>query len=263
MNRCFERLTTRIVAAALLCLLAAAATAAPGVDEAISLFDHGKVAEAKAAFDTILTTNPSEPRALYYAARINAAVGKPQIAIQQILLLLKIAPSWLPALELQVQVYQALGETDRRDAAIDRLRAERGSSLNPGRFALAFIRDRFTVGGRTYLVSERFDPSGETIIRYIVADESVGAEARHMIMLLSDPETNDRWREVAKVSSSALVYHLDTVDPGPDGDQVRRPYVNYVGAPDYDTVRALVMDILSGRAKPMSGEPDPYWTNAQ
>jgi tetratricopeptide (TPR) repeat protein len=267
MKRDFRRILRRAPLAVLACLLAGAAppdgkgTAATlTVEQAIALYESGKIAEAKQAFDTILVGDPNEPRSLYYSASINSTSGHPQIAIQQVLLLLKSHPDSLAALELEVQVYQALGVPGRRDAAIERLRIERDSMIHPNpRYAVAFTRDRFMVGGRTFITSERFDPGGETIVRYTFVEEATAAHPRHVIVLLSDPETNERWRDAANLTVDDVVYHLDTIAAATNGNEVHAIYNNYVGEPNYDTVRAAVTDILTGKAKPISGDADPYW----
>ena len=75
----------------------------------------------------------------------------------------------------------------------------------------------------------------------------------------SDDETNQRWREDGTVSSGTLVYHLDTIERLPDGRAIVRPYQYYVEKPSYSQVRAKVAAILAGTAQPLSGTADPYW----
>jgi hypothetical protein len=264
-----RRIKQRAALGAVLALLAgepigvAAADPKPAdpVAQAIALYSSGRIAEAKHAFDIYLVDHPRDPRSLYFAATINTTNGQPVIAIQQVLLLLQAAPGSLAALELEVQVYQALGDRQRRDEAIDTLRSERDNTIKPDpRYALMFIRDRFKVNGRTFIGAERFEKGGETIIRYTFAEESIAANPAHILALISDPETNQRWRELAELPEKALVYHLDADDLQPDGSHRHTTYANYIAEPAYDTVRDLAIDILSGRARPLAGHPDPYWT---
>jgi tetratricopeptide (TPR) repeat protein len=270
MQRHPRRKPRLIILSTALCLLALGAAGpappdgsrppTPTVEQAIALYDSGRIAEAKRAFDTILVDHPEDQRSLYYAATINSVGGHPEIAIQQVLLLLKATGESLPALELEVQVYQALGETGRRDAAIDRLRTDRESALHlDPHFSVSFIRDRFVIGGRTFIGSENFDRNGETIVRYVFVEAAAAAHPAHEIVLLSDPATNERWHEAASLPPNEVVYHLDTVDRGPDGNTSERSFANYIGEPPYDTVRVAVMAILSGKAKPTTGDADPYW----
>ncbi|MGA3002740.1 MAG: hypothetical protein ABSE20_13490 [Acetobacteraceae bacterium] len=68
-----------------------------------------------------------------------------------------------------------------------------------------------------------------------------------------DPAT-ENWRDTALLPADKQLFHLDLVDPGPDGGDNVAIYRFYVGEPHYDTVRAEVFKILRGEVRPLSGE---------
>jgi hypothetical protein len=157
-----------------------------------------------------------------------------------------------------IQAYQAAGETDNRDDAIHALYDAWHSALDPETQSLtAFRRDRIFGPKRTLVALETLDPGGDDIVRFLfqpVDDE------HHLILVRADNETNTSWRESGLIPASAIVYHLDTVEQLPSGKTSDRSYEFYLEPPDYDVVRAKVLQILSGTIKPTNGEADPFWT---
>jgi hypothetical protein len=77
----------------------------------------------------------------------------------------------------------------------------------------------------------------------------------HGLLLRTDAETTLDWAATALMPPDKQLFHLDLVDPGTDGEDKVAIYQYYVGLPDYDTVRAKVMQILRGEVKPLSGQP--------
>jgi hypothetical protein len=74
-------------------------------------------------------------------------------------------------------------------------------------------------------------------------------------LLRTDQTTTEHWSETALLPQDKQLFHLDLVDPKPEGGENVSIYQYYVGEPDYDTVRAKVMQILNGEAQPLSGAP--------
>jgi tetratricopeptide (TPR) repeat protein len=246
----------------LLSLLASAAAAAetPG-EQAISLLNAGRRAEALQAFEAIIAAKPADPSAaLFYAGRIEIEDGNWQAAKPMLQRLVKLRPGSFPAWELMIQTYQAAGETDNRDHAIESLYdAWRSAPDAQTRSRIAFARDRIAGPKRTVVALEMLQPGGGDIVRFRFQPADYSGAAAHVILLRSDADTNTQWRDTGTITEDKIVYHLDTIEQLPDGKTSQRPYAFYLEPPGYDEVRAKVVQILSGAIQPLSGDADPFW----
>ena len=159
-----------------------------------------------------------------------------------------------------IQVDQAAGDLLDRDAAIETLQTAWRDALDPQiQSRVSFVRDRIVGAKHTLLAQQTLDPGGGDILRFLFQPQDEGEKPRHLIVVRSDDETNERWREDGTVPYGTSVYHLDTVEQLADGRSTIRPYEFYLDAPDYDKVRAKVVEILAGTAKPLTGQADPFW----
>ena len=238
-----------------------AADAIVDQDQAMALFRDGKRQDALRAFDAIIAAQPPDPtQALYVASLIDLEDGHWQLARPYVQRLVKLRPSSFQAWELMVQVDQAAGEREDRDAAIQSLHDAWDSAQDPQiRSRVSFMRDRIAGPKHTVLAQETLDPGGGDILRFLFQPQEEEGKASHLIVVRSDDETNERWREDGTVPYGTVVYHLDTVERLADGRSVVRPYQSYLDDPDYDKVRAKVVEILAGTAQPLSGQADPFW----
>jgi tetratricopeptide (TPR) repeat protein len=243
-------------------LTATAQDAVPTFNQAMALLKDGKKAEALQAFEAIVASHPPEPSpALYEAAAIALDSNKWQEAKPYAQQLVKLNPGSMLAWELMVQVDQASGATEDEKLATDSLYSAWRSALDPSvKARLSFTRDRIFGPKRTLIVNQTLEPIGEDILRYVFQPiDSVGHPS-HYLILHSDSQTNEQWRDAGTITDSQAVYHLDEIKRQPDGTEAAVPYKFFIGEPDYETVRKVVVDILNGQAKPQIGDPDPYWT---
>jgi tetratricopeptide (TPR) repeat protein len=251
-------------AAILLCLAPMAASAAdvPTFDQALALMNSGKKAEALQAFEAIAESHPADPsQAAFAAASLALDLGKWQEAKPYAQQVVKLRPGNMQAWELMVQVDQAAGATEDEKLATDALYSAWRSALDPAiHNRLSFTRDRIFGPKRTLVVDQMLEPAGENIVRFIFQPTSEVGSPSHYLILHSDDQTNQQWRDTGTITYAQVVYHLDDVKRQPDGTEVAVPYKFYIGNPSYAEVRQLVVEILNGQAKPQIGDPDPYWT---
>ena len=111
------------------------------------------------------------------------------------------------------------------------------------------------------LAQQTLETGGDDIVRFVFQPADELGQQRHLIVVGSDNETNERWREDGTVPYGTVVYHLDTVERLPNGRSLARPYEFYLEPPSYEKVRAKVAAILAGTAQPLSGPADPFWTS--
>jgi tetratricopeptide (TPR) repeat protein len=229
----------------------------------LALLQAGKRQDALAAAESVIATNPDDPtKALYLSALINLEDGNWQAALPRAEALLKLRPGTFLALEIAVQAYAAAGDTAKRDAAIGSLFRVWRASADPSVHARrVFARDRIIGPKRKLVVLQTLQTGGGDIVRYIFQDAGSAAQQDRAIMLRADSETTQRWRDDGTVPDDATVFHLDSAENPPGGDQTIRTYAFYIGEPDYDRVRAKVVEILAGKALPLTGAPDPYWAD--
>jgi len=227
----------------------------------MALLHDGKRQEALHAFDAIIAANPLDPSgALFAASVIDLEDGNWRAAKPYVQRLVKLRPSSFPAWELLIQTDQLAGDLEDRDAAIQSLYVAWKSALDrQTRSKVAFARDRITGAKRTVIALETLDPGGDNIVRFVFRPPDEAVAAHHVIVVRSDDDTNERWRENGTVPYGTVVYHLDTVEQLANGRQAIRPYEYYLEPPDYDRVRAKVVAILAGTAEPLSGQADPFW----
>jgi tetratricopeptide (TPR) repeat protein len=249
---------------AILLLTAGTALAAdppPTQDQAMALLRDGKRQDALQAFEAIIAAKSTDTTgALYVASLINIEDGHWQAAKPYVRQLVKLRPSSFPAWELMIQVDQAAGDIESRNDSIHSLYTSWRSALDPKtRAMVSFTRDRIQGAKHTLLGQETLDPGGDDILRFLFQPIEEAGKVRHMIVVRSDSETNERWREDGTVPYGTVVYHLDTVEQLANGRAAVRPYEFYIDAPDYDRIRAKVVEILAGTAQPLSGQADPFW----
>ena len=226
------------------------------IERAQATFNKGDKTIALGMIEGVLAHSPEDLNALFHAARFNFALGNPDAARGRLERLVKLSGSYFSAWELMVQVTQVQGDLARRDEAIRRLKIAIGSAIDPDiRRRAEFIRDRIKTAAGDVMVADYFGRGGSDFTRYQFVIGDPYMETDKGILLRTDEVTTYNWSQTALMPQDKQLFHLDMVDPSSTGGSKVAIYQYYVGQPDYDTVRALVMLILRGEARPLSGEP--------
>ncbi len=229
---------------------------AADLDRAVATFTHGDTKTALAQVEAILTRSPENQNALYDSALFNYQLNNIDAARGRLERVVNLAGNYSAAWELMVQVTQAQGDVDRRDEAIGRLKISIATAIDPEiRERTEFIRDRILVADRAVYAADYFTRSGSDFTRYQWALGDPRMDQEHGILLRTDAATTENWSGTALLPPEKQLFHLDMVDPRPEGGDRVAIYAYYVGEPDYDSVRATVVQILRGDAKPLSGDP--------
>ncbi|WP_158924664.1 M48 family metallopeptidase [Acidisphaera sp. S103] len=230
-------------------------------DQAMALLHDGKRQEALHALDAIIAANPPDPtQALFAASQIDLQDGDWRSAKPFVKRLIKLRPASFQIWEMMVQVDQAAGDTEDCDLDIQSLHAAWQSATDPQiRSQIAFVRDHVTGPKHTLVAQQTFETGGDDSLRFLFQPLDEAGQARHLIVVQSDSATNERWRENGTIPYGTVVYHLDTTEQRADGQSVVRPYKYFLEPPGYDQVRAMVVAILAGTIKPLTGDPDPFW----
>jgi tetratricopeptide (TPR) repeat protein len=226
-------------------------------DRAAADYDKGDKAGALAAVERILARSPDHQSALYYSAMISFQMGNVDVARGRLERLVNLVGNYFAAWELMVQVTQSQGDLARRNEAIERARIAIATAIDPNvRRTADLVRDRIPLSsGRVLSGVDYFVRGGSDFTRYQFALGDPRMDPDHGLLLRTDAETTGNWADTALMPPDKQLFHLDLVDPGADGEDKVAIYQYYVGQPNYDTVRAKVMQILRGEVKPLSGQP--------
>jgi tetratricopeptide (TPR) repeat protein len=225
-------------------------------ERALTYHRHGDVAGALAAVEQILARSPNDTDALYQSGVANFELGNLDAARGRVERLVKDTGNYAAGWELMTQIAQAQGDLKRRDEAVERLMISIQSAIDPDiRRQDMFIRDRIPAGKETVVAADYFDRHGDDFTRYQFSTSDPHETVGFGLLLRTDPATTEQWSETALLPPDKLLFHLDMVDPGKGDDPDVSVYQYYVGEPDYDTVRAKVMQILRGEVQPLSGKP--------
>ncbi len=218
--------------------------------------ERRETAGAAAAIDRLLAQSPDDPEVLSLAALREFRLGQPNLARGRLERLARAPGIRIADLELLAIVTQAQGDRARRDEVLDRLRFEIGPLPRPRIPGKSDIeRDRIAVPGGEIRVLEYFQRNGLDFIRYLFSPGDPWANPHLGLLLRTDLLTTQNWQGTALLADDKPLFHLDLVERGDDGTLTTSVYKYFVGEPDYDTVRAKVMDILRGDAKPETGPP--------
>jgi tetratricopeptide (TPR) repeat protein len=245
--------------------LCAAASAAPpddpaassAIDKAIQLYDNGEPGQALRALELVLGEHPDNLRALYSDGAIQAELGHADLARKRFEHLVELNPGAFHAWEHLVQLYQDAGALQERDNAISYIHRIYLSTRNPAIANLSyFVRENLVNKGRVYVVRDVLDPGNGTILRYVIVPIAELSHPRHIIVLRSDEDLNQLWREQGKLTGVARLYTLDRLNLENKDDPRRETYAFYMDEPSYDAIRPTVIAILDGTAKPLSAGSD-------
>lgn len=246
---------------ALLLTLAPPAFAQAGHDtadleRALTIFNKGDQTGGLALVEGVLAHAPENLDALFRSAQFNLEMGNLDAARGRLERLVKLSGNYFAAWELMVQVTQGQGDLSRRDEALNRVKLAISTAIDPEiRGKTEFVRDTiFTSLGDLHVV-DFFTRGGSDFTRYQFALGDPRMDPDVGIFLRTDEHTTETWSSTALLASDKPLFYLEMVDRAPNGGLISTMYQFYVGEPDYDTVRATVMQILRGEAPPLAGDP--------
>ena len=206
------------------------------------LAQAGDHAAAIPYFERAAEAYPYHQGVLWNLGVSNAAVGNDQRALDYWQLYGEHHPDdWRWRAKI-IQAYQALGDLpdrDRERRALFEARKEapEGSVL---RQETKYCREQMTVAGKRVLVFEDFEPAEDWAVfyRFVVLDDQ-GRQAS-VLSLGSYQATNEIMWETGQLARDKRLYHLDRYE----GD-THSTYAFFEEMPEYDSVRARVIEILS------------------
>lgn len=215
----------------------------------VVLVSMGREAEAAEMFHRAAVLDPTQSIPHYNLGQIHQNQGKYRRALESFQRAVELEPTLWQARAKLVQLYEALGRPDRRDAERDALFKLRTSgkvaSLSRAEF---YCRDQFTVGGRRVMTFEYFDLSGPRAVRYVFYVLQPGTQKPDYRVSLGSYEiTNMIAREQGALKEGQRLFHLDLYRP-----QGHALYRMFRGEPKYEEVKTLVGQIVRGKLQALS-----------
>ena len=218
------------------------------IDRALQLIESAHYAEAVPLLKDVTSRMPYTPSGFWNLGVAAAASGDQPLALQAYLRYHQIAPNDPHGLSKLIQTYQALGRLTERDQIREQLIAFRNTLPSKERDQLAFyVRDQFDVGRQHFMVLEYFEPKSPNRLYYKFTAVDGSHKAIYDFTLSSTDAESTVASELGQIGKDDRLYGLDK-NKGGTSTLCRLMIV----LPSYDTVRACVMDAVSGSNRPGS-----------
>ncbi len=209
--------------------------------------DHDK---AEKHYKLALKTKPDDLLSNSNLAQLYQSNKNHELALEYFTKVVELEPNDWRAAAKVIQENQALGKISERDNAIKyiyRLWSENKiSELNQQGF---FIREQASIKEGNLFVLEYFELKGERPRKYIfkIQDPTTGDNLLE-ISLGSYDVTTQFSRKTGTIGADERIYHLDGYLP--NGSHYT--YAFFDKQPGYDDIKQMVMNVLSGKHKPIS-----------
>ncbi|GEM_PF-6406995 len=227
----------------------------PRLQQVMDLNKAGKRQAALELATGFLAATPNDLPMLLTTARLHQDARHIDQALVLGQRLTELAPGSHLVWELMVQLYQAAGDLPKRDAALTELLAVQRNAMDPELRLRPFIlRDRIEVPHRSIIVQEMFETGSPDQIKYAFILASEAQKPENYLVVRVDPTLTEAWRNAGILGPDKQVFSLASIYRKGRA-LVRAVYEVYPGRPDYDRVRAKAIEVLAGRAKPLSGVP--------
>ena len=153
-----------------------------------------------------------------------------------------------------VTAYAMAGKTRERDAVRATLRAVHAAGKEPdARQTSGFLLDRFKVKRYTVDAVEYFAPVGKFHIYYCFFVRNGEGQRVWQINAQSDDYNQASWAKVYPQQASEGQRQFQLTG---EGNGVRNDYRSFSGSPNYDWIKARVVEIINAQAVAFPGEPN-------
>jgi tetratricopeptide (TPR) repeat protein len=225
-------------------------------EEGYALEQQGKLAEARTIYDGILAEQPNAKRSLLEAGRISFKLGELARADDYLEKLHEIVPDFPEAIELLIQINQALKRDVKVELLIrdfDELRAsDKVPELSQ---SLCFVRERIPLDQQVIVISQFFDYTQDPNTVWMAEVFDPGGQLKRRLLLNYDAATTQALRaKDAKYAGTQVFTWFEHVLK--DG-QVKEidAYLQIFALPDYQKFRNAMFIILANPPKPIYSAP--------
>jgi tetratricopeptide (TPR) repeat protein len=221
-----------------------------------ALEQQGKLAEARAIYDGILAEQPQAKRSLLEAGRISFKLGELARADGYLERLHEIVPDFPEAIELLIQINQAL----KRDVKAELLIRDFGKLHASGKLpaltqSLCFVRERIHLDQQDIVISQFFDYTQDPNTVWMAEVLDSGGQLKRRLLLNFDPDTTRalRAKDAKYVGTQVFTWIEHVIKDG----QVKEidAYLQIFALPDYQKFRSAMFVILANPPKPIYSAP--------
>lgn len=225
-------------------------------EEGYALELQGKLAEARTIYDGILTEEPKAKRSLLEAGKISFKLGELARANGYLERLREQVPDFPEAIELLIQINQAL----KRDVKVELLIRDFAELRNSGKMpelarSLCFVRERIHLDQQDIIISQFFDYTQDPNTVWMAEVFDPSGQLKRRLLLNFDAETTRALRaKDAKYADTQVFTWFEHVMK--DG-QVKEldAYLQIFALPDYQKFRSAMFVILANPPKPIYSAP--------
>jgi tetratricopeptide (TPR) repeat protein len=225
-------------------------------EEGYALEQQGKLVEARAIYDGILAEEPRAKRSLLEAGKISFKLNEPARADDYLEKLHALVPDFPEAIELLIQINQAL----KRDAKVELLLNDFRELHDSGNApelsrSLRFVRERIHLDRQDIVVSQFFDYTQDPNTVWMAEVFDPGGQLKRRVLLNYDDEATRALRaKDAKYAGTEVFTWFEHVMK--DG-QVKKidAYLQIFALPDYQKFRSAMLVILAHPPKPIYSVP--------
>ena len=225
-------------------------------EDGYALQQQGKLTEARAIYDGILAEDPNAKRSLLEAGRISFKLGELSRADDYLDRLHQIVPDFPEAIELLIQINQAL----KRDVKVELLIRDFTQLRQSGKVSqltssLCFVRERIHSDSQDIVISQFFDYTADPNTVWMAEVFDPTGVLKRRILLNYDSDTTQALRAKDEKYAHTQVFtwfeHILK-----DGKVTRiDAYLQIFALPDYQKFRNAMFIILATPPKPIYSAP--------
>ncbi len=218
----------------------------------------GKLAEARTVYEGILAEDPNARGSLFEAGRISLQLGDLAKASAYLAKLHELEPDFPPAIELLIQVNQALGRDVMVELLIHDFRELRDSGKVPKlQQSLCFVRERIPFHDDTIVVSQFFDYTSDPNTVWMGEVFDPTGKLKQRILLNYDNDATRALRAKDEKFGHTQVFTWFGHDIKDGQVTTINAYLQIFALPDYNKFRNALLVILANPPKPIYSAPVP------
>lgn len=218
--------------------------------QSIILANGKKYAEAVNLLEKVVKKAPNHQSILWNLASFAAKLEKHEKALKYWSQLAKVEPKNMHVQSKIIQSYQALGDIENREQAINTIIMMHKENVDPRYIQQnKFCREQYSIGVWKVFVYQYFDPGSEDQYFYRYSATDHAGRERFWLSLGSYQATTEIARETGSIPTSARMYHLDYYD-----EAKHSTYGMYTRKPRYDELRDVARKIIVEKVAKMAKE---------
>lgn len=223
-----------------------------------TLEQNGKLTEARAIFDGILAEEPKAKRSLLEAGRISFKLGELAKADDYLSRLHELVPDFPEAIELLIQINQALKHDVKAELLIrDFAQLRKSGQLPDLSRSLCFVRERIHLDQQDIVISQFFDYTQDpnTVWMAEVFDAN-GLLTRRLLLNYDAASTQALRAKDAKFATAQVFTWFEHKLKAGQVTEIDA-YLQIFALPDYQKFRSAMFVILANPPQPIYSAPVP------